>query len=182
MHMFWLILHVLGAVMLTGPLLLAPMTGLRALRQRDEIMLKHAGHITAQFALLSLITLGLGLIVVASSKSTDFSTPWIVISITLFLIALALALFVSAPALNKSASMVLADTDQERKEQAEAQSPTARQQDPEELRKITDARIMAHSAARERLQDQRGKVAAASGTTAVLLIVVTILMVTQPFG
>lgn len=168
--------------MLTGPLVLAPMTGLRALRERDETMLKHARRTTTTFALLSLITLGLGLIVVASSKDTDFSTPWIVISITLFLIALALALFVSAPALNKSVHMIAADNEQERKEQAEAQSPTARQLDPEELRKITDARVMAHSAAREQLQDQRGKIAAASGTAAVLLIVVTILMVTQPFS
>jgi uncharacterized membrane protein len=182
MRTFWLILHVIAAVMLTGPLVLAPMMGLRALRERDESLLKNAGRIATQFALLSLITLGLGLIVVASSKRTDFSTPWIVISITLFLIALALALFISAPALNKSAHMIEADAEQERKEQAEAQSPTARQQDPDELRKITDARVMAHSAAREQLQDQRGKIVAASGTTAVLLIVVTILMVTQPFG
>ncbi len=168
--------------MLTGPLLLAPMTGLRALRERDENGLKNAGRTTMQFALLSLITFGLGLIVVANSKDTDFSTPWVTISGTLFLIALALALFISVPALNKSARMIEADTEQERKEQAEGAEPTARQLDPEELRKITDARVIAHGTAREQLQDQRGRIAAASGTSAVLLIVVTVLMVTQPFG
>ncbi|MGI8646978.1 MAG: DUF2269 family protein [Mycobacteriales bacterium] len=182
MHTFWLVLHVLAAVMLTGPLLLAPMAGLRALRERDESGLKNAGRTTMQFALLSLITFGLGLIVVANSKHTGFSTPWVTISGTLFLIALALALFISVPALNKSARMIEADTEQERKEQAEVAEPTARQLDAEELRKITDARVIAHGAAREQLQDQRGRIAAASGTSAVLLIVVTVLMVTQPFG
>jgi uncharacterized membrane protein len=172
-----LILHVLAAVMLTGPLLLAPMNGLRAIRSRDEGGLKQASRTTMQYALLSLTTLALGLIVVASSKHDDFSTPWIVVSITLFVVALALALFISAPALNKAARMIAADTEQEHKEEAEAKSPTARQQDPEELRKITDARVAAHGVAREELQDLRGRIAAASGVTAALLVITTIMMV-----
>lgn len=182
MHTFWLILHVAAAVLFTGPFIIAPLTGLRALRDRDATVLHQCGRTTMQYALLSLITFGLGILAVATASDEDFNTAWVIIAMTLFVIALALALFISSPALSKASRMLAADREQERKEEAEAKDPTARQKDADELRRITDARVLAHGAARERLQDQRGRIAAASGTTAVLVMIVVILSVTKPFG
>ena len=182
MHTFWLILHVTAAVLFTGPFIIAPMTGVRALRDRDAVVMQQCGRTTMQYALLSLITLGLGILAVSSASDEDFNTAWVIISITLFVIALALALFISSPALSKASRMLAADREQERKEEAEAESPTERQKDADELRRITDARVLAHGAARERLQEQRGRIVAASGTTAVLVMIVIILTVAKPFG
>jgi uncharacterized membrane protein len=99
-------LHVIAAVFLIGPLVLVPMSGLRAIRLGHLGMVRTAARQTTLYGLLSLLVFALGAAVVPTSDRYDYGTPWVTISMTLFIVALVLVLGVTAPALTKAASLL----------------------------------------------------------------------------
>jgi uncharacterized membrane protein len=186
MHLFLQTLHVLAAVFLAGPLVIAPMTGLRALRAGDERGVREAVRTTWLFGLLSLVIAGLGMLVVAvpdKPKEYGFGTPWVIISTTLYILVLAGVLLAVVPAL-RSAARLLAP------EPVIAVQPDTAEPGPGDTATFAaaaDTSVLIppsqrDPAVRTKLDALRGRIAATSGIVAVLVLVIAILMVTKPFG
>ncbi len=210
MYNFSLMLHVIAAVFLTGPFVLAPMAGLRAVRRGDVTAIRSAARSTRLFTLLALITVVFGMWVLSNSRF-DFGTTWVVISMTLFVIAFILALLVTSPALNKAAKILAGQnagsTDEhtapESQDPANSGKSTGREPKAtpvSESEPLADQQTSPHADAdadkasqsgprtwpqpqsgRDRVHTQYGRIAASSGISAVLLLAVTALMVLKPF-
>jgi uncharacterized membrane protein len=163
-HTFLKTLHVVAAVFLIGPLVVIPMSGLRAIRVGDLSAVRTATRQTGLYGLLSLLVFALGAAVVPTeSEHYNFGTPWVTISMTLFIVALGIILGVLVPALTKAGSLMEART---------TPAPTiADGEDAAPVAPLTDSQLDA----------ARGRVAASSGVASLLLVVVTVLMVTKPF-
>jgi uncharacterized membrane protein len=163
-HTFLKTLHVVAAVFLIGPLVVIPMSGLRAIRMGDLSAVRLAGRQTTLYGLLSILVFALGAAVVPTeSEHYNFGTPWVTISMTLFIVALGIILGVLVPALTKAGSLMEART---------TPAPTiADGEDAAPVAPLTDSQLDA----------ARGRVAASSGVASLLLVVVTVLMVTKPF-
>ncbi|WP_051571391.1 DUF2269 family protein [Cryptosporangium arvum] len=182
MTKFVLTLHVLSAVFLIGPMAIAPMMGMRAIRKHDARGVHEAARTTTLYTLLSLVVAALGFVLIGVSNGRwSFGDAWVTISITLYVIALLLGIGVVAPGLTGAARLLDAstplpatpvtpmtpvtesDTAVETPEPAGTDTATI---DVETRRKVDAA---------------YGRVAASSGIVALLLIIIVIFMVVRPF-
>jgi len=172
MHTFLKTLHVVAAVFVIGPLVALPNVGLRGIRTGRVDLVRDAARLTTVYGLASLVVFGLGLAVVPTRPERyTFGSVWVTASITLYLVALLVTLLVLAPALNKAVSLLGAGTlvdDHARDKPAEP-----------ELRVTATAQDLQTKA---RIDAVRGRVAASGGIVALLFLVITVLMVWQPFG
>jgi uncharacterized membrane protein len=172
MHTFLVLLHVLAAVFLIGPLVVAPMFGLRALRLGNATAVRDAARQTTLYGLLSLVVFAFGALAVATEeKDYTFGSVWVSVSMTLYILTLLLVLLVVAPALGKVAKLLGApvpdgDEDGDDEPAATPLVPLAAQ--APEVKGVLDA--------------LRGRIAASSGIVAVLVLATTVLMVLKPFG
>ena len=177
MHTFMVLLHVVAAVFLIGPLAVAPMFGLRALRTGNTDGLRDAARQTTLYGLLSLIVFGFGALAVATEDNDyTFGSIWVSVSITLYILALLLTLLVVAPALSKAAKLITApgtvqidpvDGELPAPEAGQATTVPLASQEPE---------------VKGKLDALRGRIAASSGIVSVLILITTALMVLKPFG
>jgi uncharacterized membrane protein len=99
--MVWL--HVLTAVLVTGPAVYLPFTGLAAIRGHHPDLARQAARLTAAFNIASLVVFGSGLAAVGLSDEIGFGTPWVVISTTLYLVAAVIGILVLPPILARGA-------------------------------------------------------------------------------
>lgn len=97
-----LLLHVVTAVFIVGPMAIIPMTGLRALRSGNAGQVRTLAKSTAIFTWLSLITFVLGF-GVAGMWKLSMTTPWVLWSIILYAIAFLLTIFVVIPRMQAAA-------------------------------------------------------------------------------
>jgi uncharacterized membrane protein len=163
-HLFLKTLHVVAAVFLIGPLVVIPMSGLRAIRHGDLSAVRTAARQTGLYGLLSILVFALGAAVVPTeSEHYNFGTPWVTISMTLFIVAVAVILGVTVPALTKAGSLLEART---------APAPSTADGEDAAPAPLTDSQLDA----------ARGRVAASSGVASLLLVAITVLMVVKPFG
>jgi len=145
------VLHVVGAVFIVGPMAILPQTAMRAVRGGQAGQVKTLATSTMIFTWLSLIVFVLGFGVMGMSKyDISFADTWIWLSVVLYVIAFLISMFLVVPSMRKAAT-ALGSVD------ASAGSGT----------------------------DSNGKagypaIAAGSGITALLLLVVVILMVWKP--
>ena len=171
MHTFLKTLHVVAAVFLIGPLVVIPMGGLRAIRHGDVSAVKTATRQTTLYGLLSLLVFGLGAATVPTEPDHyNFATAWVTISMTLYVVAILIVLGLLVPSLTKAGTLLEAGTmvrHDAGKKGAEDVTVTARAQDLE-----TQAQ----------LDSVRGRVAASAGVASLLFVVITVLMVVQPFS
>jgi uncharacterized membrane protein len=179
-HTFLKTLHVIAAVFLIGPLVIIPMSGLRAIRIGDLGMVRSAARQTTLYGLLSLLVFALGAAVVPTEpEHYNFGTPWVTISMTLFIVAVVLILGVTAPALSKAASLL------ESRATAETRATTAATPaaDPGPGVDAPGERATGPTAplTEPQLDSARGRVVASAGVASLLLVVVTALMVIKPF-
>lgn len=170
------LVHVLVAVLVTGPLVIAPVLGLRALQDRQPDHVKLAARFTTIAALASVATLLTGLLVVAVSGKWALSTGWITASLLMFIVALVLPVIVTAPALTKAAKLLT--------ERSPASAPhTDRPHRPDD-RPATgqpEQTAIRHDGDSEAISRLIGRIAVTSGITAALIGIVTALMVIRPF-
>lgn len=106
MRTFVDVLHVLSAVLLVGPLMVAPFVGRKAIQRRSADGVRTAASQMNVYGFGSLLTAALGVLLVLLTEDLDLGRPWIVISMTLYVAALCLVFFFAAPALRKAARMV----------------------------------------------------------------------------
>jgi uncharacterized membrane protein len=176
MHTFLVVLHVIAAVFLIGPLVAAPMTGLRALRVGDVSAVRDAARQTTLYGFLSLAVFGFGLLAVATEDDDySFGTVWVSISMTLYILSLLLVLLVIAPSLVRAARLL--------------DSPGSVQVNPVEgelprSEAGTKPRSLAEQEpeVKGKLDAVRGRIAASGGILAVLMLITVVLMVVKPFG
>jgi len=177
MHTFLVLLHVLAAVFLIGPLVVAPMAGLRALRLGDGGRLQDAARQTTLYGLLSTTVFVFGVLAVATEDDDyTFSTIWVNVSMTLYVLALLLILLVVAPALNKSAKLINAPA-------TVTVDPVDGELPAPEPGPVAPVPLTAQEPeVKGKLDALRGRIAASSGMVSVLLLVTAALMVLKPFG
>ncbi len=156
-----LILHVVGAVFIVGPMAILPMTGMRAVRAGQPGPIRTLASSTSIFAWLSVVVVLLGFARLGTDTRhpTPVTAPWVLISIIAWLVAAVLTLFVVVPALRRAA----ADLSGTGAGSAGAESTAA-----------SPAGSTAASAPRY------PQIAAASGIASLLLLVVVVMMVWRP--
>jgi uncharacterized membrane protein len=172
-YTFLVTLHVLSAVLLIGPFALSAFLGNRAIRRHDADDTRDAGTFMARFAVGSLIVAALGIGALSFSNRYSFRTPWVIISLTLYVIAMGVATGYTAPAIRRAAGMI---------EQGVLERPPAAAEGDAEAPPPTLAASATDLAAKERLDNIAGRVAGSGALVLVLIALITILMVTRPFG
>lgn len=157
-------LHVLFAVLLTGPAAFVPFMAVTGLVARDPERIRRAGKRTFQFGLLTLLIAGSGLLALGRSDTYRFGTPWVTIAATVYVIAVLLDVLVLPGVLSRAAKHV---------EEATAASPEVPDtpNDPE--------RVAVASAL---VDQQRGRLLALAGLTVALYAVAAVMMAFKPFG
>jgi uncharacterized membrane protein len=150
------VLHVVGAVFIVGPMAILPMSAMRAVRAGNAAQVATLAKSTNLFSLLSLIVflLGFALVGMADPKyHLSVGTPWVLWSIVLYIVALGLTLFLVVPTMRRAAEAL--------------ESPSAPAGGtPEEVATPTKAGYPA--------------IAAGSGVSSLLLVIVVVLMVWKP--
>lgn len=100
-----IVLHVITAVFIVGPMAVIPMTGLRTLRSGNASAVRSLAKSTALFSWLSLLTVlfGFG---VAGMWKISMGAWWILVSTIAYVIAFVLSTFVVVPQMRKAADQV----------------------------------------------------------------------------
>lgn len=173
MYTFLVTLHVLGAVLLIGPFALAPFLGNRAIRRHDADDTHDAARFLARFSVGSVIVAGLGIGALLLSNRYSFRTPWVIISLTLYVIAMGVATGYTLPAMRRAAETL---------EQGVLKRPPEVAEGDADAPPPTLAATATDLASKERLDNLAGRVAASGSLVFGMVVLITILMVTRPFG
>jgi len=107
---FLVILHVVAAVFIVGPMAILPQTAMRAVRAKQGKMVQLLARSTMLFTLISLVVavLGFGALATADDRENlSITTPWVLISLIAYLLAFALSLVAVVPALRSAAEHLL---------------------------------------------------------------------------
>lgn len=188
MTKFVLTLHVIAAVFLIGPMAIAPMMGMRAIRRHDARGVHEAARTTTLYTLLSLVVAGLGFVLIAvGSDKWSYGDAWIVISSTLYVIALLLGIGVVAPGLTGAARLLDASTTVPATPltapaPADPADPAAADATPTVAEPAGTDTATIDVEARRKLDSAYGRVAASSGVVSLLLLIIVIFMVLRPFS
>lgn len=201
MYTFVLTLHVLAAVLIIGPFALAAFSGHRAIRRDDPDDTRDAARFMARFGAGSLLVALLGVGALAGSDRYTFRTPWVIISLTLYVVAMGVATGYTVPAMRKAAALIEASAGRQAAPvAAEPPAPMAGEGDTDDdeapepagfsaanaadvtAGNATADAAAANAATRERLNGIAGRVIGSGALVLVLVALITILMVTRPFG
>lgn len=166
-------LHVLTAVLLIGPFALAPFMAHRAIRRHEAGTTHAAARILAVFSTASLIVAAFGFGALSMSNKFSFRTPWVIISITLYVIAMGIATGYTMPSMRRAAGVI---------EQGVLERPPVAAEGGDESAPPTLAATATDLATKERLDNLAGRVVASGTVVFVLIVIITILMITRPFG
>lgn len=108
MGTFLVTLHLIVVVLVTGPMVIAPIVAGRAIARRNADAARVAGNVLLACGAGSVLAAGLGALAVGASGRYTFATPWVIISITVYVLVLVLALGYVAPAIRKAAKLIRA--------------------------------------------------------------------------
>lgn len=174
MYKFVVTLHVLAAVLVIGPLVLAGLAGYRAVRRHDTVATRSAASMLARANIGTVVVALLGFWAVSASDRVDFRTPWVVISITLWIIMGGVASALATPALRRAARLL---------EEGVPARPVAAEPEGEEGTPPAQYSATATElVAKERLDHLAGRIAASGGLVTLAAIAIVVFMVVKPFG
>lgn len=162
-------LHVLAAVLLVGPLVLAPFLGQRAIRRGNEDGVRAAANQLLWFGAGSVLVAALGVGAVLAGDEWTMATPWVLIASTLYVVALGLIGFYAIPALRK-ASHLVAEV---------ATEPT--DLPPSSATAAADTDVRTESHAPDKLHAISARVAGAGWLLLIAFAAITVLMTARPF-
>ncbi|MEV0646976.1 DUF2269 family protein [Phytomonospora sp. NPDC050363] len=164
MYRFVVTMHVLAAVLLTGPAAVIPFLAVRGLAQRDAEQIRRVAKRTLQLGAVTLVIAAFGVLALNSSDTYRFGTPWVTISITVYVIALLIDVAALPAIMSRAARHV---------EEAHTASPeVADTPDDPAAAALAGARVDQH----------RGRLLALGGLALVLYALVAVLMAAKPFG
>jgi hypothetical protein len=188
-HTFVVTLHVLSAVLITGPFALAAFSGLRAVKRYDVDDTLDAARWMARFGLGSLLVALLGVATVLTSDKVTFRTPWVTISMTLYVIMMGLATGYTVPALRRAARILSEGVLRSPETPAPSISNDegAKSEDGQDGQEeaVPEPQISTNATelvVKEHLDNIAGRIAGSGGLVLLAAILITILMVTKPFG
>ncbi|MFB9177921.1 DUF2269 family protein [Dactylosporangium sucinum] len=157
MERFVVLIHVLAAVLLIGPLVLAGFWGRRAIRRGDADEARQA-FVAGRWATAGSVVVALfGAFAVAATPRYTFGTPWVIISSTLYVVLLGVSAAYTVPALRKAARLL------------QRRSAVAALDEPDD-------------AERERLSALADRLGGAAVLSLVIVCVIVVFMVYRPFG
>jgi uncharacterized membrane protein len=166
------VLHVVFAVFIVGPMAILPMTGLRALRSGQGEQVATLATSTYVLTACSMVVALLGFAAVGLAPDAwdlSVTTPWVLASIILYVVAALLNLLVVVPAMRMAAADLAALT--ATGDGAGSLLATEGGAPAEGLADATDPAAKPVGSAR---------ITATSGIVSVLLVAVTVLMVWRP--
>ncbi|HEY1178038.1 MAG TPA: DUF2269 family protein [Phytomonospora sp.] len=164
MYRFMVTLHVVAAVLLTGPAAFVPFLALRGITERDAVRIRKVGKRTLQLGLLTAVIGAFGVVALNLSDTYRFGTPWVTISVTVYVLALLIDALALPAILSRAARHV---------EEAHTASPEV----PD-----TPDDPAAAALAGARIDQHRGRLLALGGLAVGLYALVAVLMAAKPFG
>lgn len=179
MYTFLVTLHVLGAVLLTGPFALVAFLGSRAIRRRDAHDTRLASRLLARFAAGSLLVALLGVAALTRSTRYSFRTPWVIISLTVYVITMGIATGYTLPTMRRAAHQIERGAPEPPLERGTPEAPPAVEGG---LPAPEPAPATTGLVANERLDNIAGRVVGSGTLVFALIVLITILMVVRPFG
>jgi uncharacterized membrane protein len=171
-YKFLVTLHVLAAVLVMGPFVLAAFAGNRAIRRHNVPEVREAATFMARFGIGTLLVAVLGIGALSLSDRYSFRTPWVIISLTLYVVVMGVATGYTVPAMRRAATMIEQGAGAPDEVTAPGATPST----------ATDVAAGAAVAAKERLDNVAGRVAGSGALVLLIVVLITILMVTRPFG
>jgi hypothetical protein len=194
-YTFVVTLHVLSAVLIVGPFTLAAFSGHQAVKRYDADDTRDAARWMARFGVGSLLIALLGIGAVQASDKVTFRTPWVIISLTLYVLMMALATGYTVPALRRAARILeegglprpeippvspsYAEPDRESDGESDGGKGEGSQEEPPPLQISTNATELV---VKERLDNIAGRIAGSGGLVLLAAVLITVLMVSKPFG
>jgi uncharacterized membrane protein len=169
-YKFLVTLHVLAAVLVMGPFVLAAFVGNRAIRRHNVAEIREAATFMARFGIGTLLVAVLGIGALSLSDRYTFRTPWVIISLTLYVVGMGVATGYTVPAMRRAAHQI---------EQGAASVPAG---EGDEVTAPGTAATATDVAAKERLDNVAGRVVGSGALVLLIVVLITILMVTRPFG
>jgi F0F1-type ATP synthase assembly protein I len=169
-YKFLVTLHVLAAVLVMGPFVLAAFAGNRAIRRRNVAETRDAATFMARFGIGTLLVAVLGIGALSLSDRYSFRTPWVIISLTLYVVVMGLATGYTVPAMRRAAHLM---------EQGAASQPAG---EVDETSPPAASATATDLATKERLDYVAGRVVGSGALVLLIVVLITILMVTRPFG
>jgi uncharacterized membrane protein len=170
-----LTLHVVAAVLLVGPFVLAAFWANWAIRRRDAEAVRLAGRFMAWASAGTLLVAVLGAAALSRSSRFSFGTPWVLISSTLYIVTLGVATGYAVPAVRHAAQLV-----QRSVLVGAGDDSGAGGAEPDLATGVADPAV--DPVVKERLDNVAGRVAGAGMLVLILIVVIVVLMVTRPFG
>jgi uncharacterized membrane protein len=165
-YKFLVTLHVLAAVLVMGPFVLAAFVGNRAIRRHNVAEIREAATFMARFGIGTLLVAVLGIGALGLSDRYTFRTPWVIISLTLYVVGMGVATGYTVPAMRRAAHLI---------EQGSAS-------DGDAVPLSGEPATATEVAAKERLDNVAGRVVGSGALVLLIVALITILMVTRPFG
>lgn len=172
------VVHVLAAIFVVGPLGVAPLLGLRGIRRRDADRIHAAAQQTTLFGAGSIVVSALGAGAVATNDRYDFTTPWVTISMTLYVVALAITFAATVPALRGAARLVEIGPPQASAAVAGDDQAAAVDRGDTPPPTTTADDLTAQS----KLDSARGRVLVSASMILIIFAAIAVLMVTKPFS
>jgi hypothetical protein len=173
-YKFVVTLHVLAAVLVIGPLVLAGLLGVQAIRRHDAAGARSAATMLLWSNVGTVVVALLGFWAVSAGGRADFRTPWVVISITLWLIMGGLASGLGRPALRKAARLL--------DEGVPARPVVTAPDDAESAAPAPGTATATELVAKERLDQLAGRIVTSGGLVTLAAVAIVVFMVVKPFG
>jgi hypothetical protein len=164
-------LHVGFAIFTIGPVTVAIMSTPRYIRKRDVVIVKYLYRTTRIFAVMSLTVLIAGLVL--AKLRSDFSKPWLSISLTLFVVTIALLVLIMRDQHRAIAAL------EEAEEVAADAAATAAEPPAGAGKRSERAQLPGGPLTAEELHPhvERGRITSLGGVVSVIWLVILVLMV-----
>jgi hypothetical protein len=168
-------LHILFVIFTIGPVTIAIMSSLRAIRNRNVVLLRYLLAMTRIFSIASLGVLIFGIIL--AQQQNDLSQAWLAVAITLYVVALVLLVLIMrdqrrAVAALQSAGGQEAGASRPAQREPESGPGEDEAETPGSAQPPTVAAAQAHVATVE-----RGRIASIGGVVSLIWLAILVLMV-----
>jgi uncharacterized membrane protein len=181
-YTFVVTLHVLSAVLIIGPFGLSAFSGYQAVKRYDADDTRDAARWMARFGAGSVLIALLGAAAVPASDKITMRTPWVIISLTLYVIMMGLATGYTVPALRRAARILEEGVVTRPESTPAVTAPDDGEGEGEKVPPPAISTTATEMVAKERLDSIAARIAGSGGLVLLAVIVITVLMVTKPFG
>jgi hypothetical protein len=170
-------LHILFVIFTIGPVTIAIMSSLRAIRTRNIVLLRYLLAMTRIFSIASLGVLIFGIIL--AQQQNDLGQAWLAVAITLYVVALVLLVLIMRDQRRALTALKLADKQEVLAPQpATTVEPAGGRPGPEEAAADAEPAAAAPVTAASHIANvERGRIVSMGGVVSLIWLVILVLMV-----